>query len=54
MIRDRTARRMTRTGNVSSGLVYYSEETQRLRGYRTKVLLSAENKVNSPGNARGV
>jgi len=54
MIRDRTARRMTRTGNVSSCVFYYSEEAQMFRRYRTKLLLSAENKVHSPGSARGV
>jgi hypothetical protein len=54
MIRDRTARRMGRTGNVSSCVFYQSEQAQMLRGHRKKLLLPAENKIHSPGNARGV
>ena len=54
MIRDRTARRMARTGIVSSYMFYQSEEAQMLWRYRTKLLLSAENKVHSRSSARGV
>ena len=54
MISDRTARRMARTGTVSSHVSYQSEEAQMLRRYRTKLLLSAGNKVHSRGSARGV
>jgi len=54
MIRDRTARRMARTGIVSSYVFYQSEEAQMLRRYRTKLLSSAENKDHSRDSARGV
>jgi hypothetical protein len=54
MIRYRTARRMARTGTVSSCVFYHSEEAQMFREHNTKLLLSAENKVHSPGSARGV
>lgn len=54
MISDRTARRMARTGNVSSCVFYQSKEAQMLRGHRTKLLLSAENKVHTRGSARGI